>query len=480
MSLTPGPAWIDASNPADEESRKIVRAHAARVSAAARRATMLKKASGKAKQPGTNVFAIVPAERAVKGQRGRQVVKRSAPGQQAAGVDGHDQFPSLVHVISTILDRCPILRGETSLAHGSFRNMLWDAFTVNTTLWHVALFIAGTHSNTCGLPHSVLAHLGAGLVVLRGASLDAIQQKMDATDETTPIGVALLAGWEKRFGDVQAYEIHMQAWKAMTIPGMSLDERNVTTLTQLTMDMYRSELDDKATALPSDRSPYVQGILTTLPLGYRMISLERAETRSLMVLTARFAQFDPTSKGEVARLRKIGLENLAWGASHTHGGEPDLAYEADYDPLALCALYHVRAANISIVGVMLERTMRLQGLVWNFDLRGSLYTHTASCVHLGTERLCNTQYQWIGLWARYSLCAIAPDPSQDAFIIDLLESLGILSWGRMRAMLEDHLYFDEPHFHDYKRYWEKLTVLSNGVLHDGGPSTLATRVQAVR
>jgi hypothetical protein len=101
---------------------------------------------------------------------------------------------------------------------------------------------------------------------------------------------------------------------------------------------------------------------------------------------------------------------------------------------------------------MLERTMQLQGLVWNFDLRGSLYTHTASCVHLGTERLCNTQYQWIGLWARYSLCAIAPDPSQNAFIIDLLKSLGILSWGRMRVMLEDHLFFDDPHLHDYKRY----------------------------
>jgi hypothetical protein len=34
-------------------------------------------------------------------------------------------------------------------------------------------------------------------------------------------------------------------------------------------------------------------------------------------------------------------------------------------------------------------------------------------------------------------------------------------------MLEDHLFFDDPHLHDYKRYWEELAVLSNGVLHDG-------------
>jgi hypothetical protein len=91
--------------------------------------------------------------------------------------------------------------------------------------------------------------------------------------------------------------------------------------------------------------------------------------------------------GEVVRLQKLGLENLAWGASHTHGWMPNPSYEADYDPLLLCALYHIRVTNVSIVGVMLEQTMIAHKLPWNFDLRGSVYTHTASGVHLGTERL---------------------------------------------------------------------------------------------
>ena len=298
---------------------------------------------------------------------------------------------------------------------------------------------------------------------------------MDATDATTPIGIALLAGWEKRFGDAKAYEIHMRAWKAMTIPKMSLDEPNVATLTQLTMDMYRTELDDKAVAMRGDRSPRARGLLATLPLGYRMISLKRAETRSLMILTAQFAQYDRSSKAEVTRLRKLGLENLAWGASHTHGWMPNPAYEADYDPLLLTALYHIRAANISIVGIMLEQTMIVHNLPWNFDLRGSLYTHTASCVHLGTDRLIGTRYQWIGLWARYSMCAIARDPPQDPYIIDILRRLGILSWSQMRAILQDQLYFDNPHFLDFKLYWEELTRQAEGVLYDCGPYALPVR-----
>jgi hypothetical protein len=89
--------------------------------------------------------------------------------------------------------------------------------------------------------------------------------------------------------------------------------------------------------------------------------------------------------------------------------------------------------------------------------------------HLGTERLIGTQYQWIALWARYSLCAIARDPTQNPYIIETLKRLGILSWSRMRVKLEDQLYFDYPHFPDFKVYWEELTVQSGGVLYDCGP-----------
>jgi hypothetical protein len=116
-----------------------------------------------------------------------------------------------------------------------------------------------------------------------------------------------------------------------------------------------------------------------------------------------------------------------------------------------------------------SQTMIAHKLPWNFDLRGSLYTHTASGVHLGTERLIGTQYQWIALWARYSLCAIARDPTQNPYIIETLKRLGILSWSRMRVKLEDQLYFDYPHFPDFKVYWEELTVQSGGVLYDCGP-----------
>ncbi|KAK0767345.1 hypothetical protein LTR59_018382, partial [Friedmanniomyces endolithicus] len=59
--------------------------------------------------------------------------------------------------------------------------------------------MAGTHSNTCGLPRSAFAHMGPGLIALRGASLDAIQARITGSDAEgiAPVAVALLAGWER-------------------------------------------------------------------------------------------------------------------------------------------------------------------------------------------------------------------------------------------------------------------------------------------
>jgi hypothetical protein len=114
--------WVDASDAPHQERRKLVRAHAARASAAARRATMIKKKGWQAKQPGIDVFALAPAT--ASGITIQPSLRSSPPRPPYCGAGGDDEFPTLVDVVATILNRYPILRGETSLAHGHYRNML--------------------------------------------------------------------------------------------------------------------------------------------------------------------------------------------------------------------------------------------------------------------------------------------------------------------------------------------------------------------
>ncbi|KAK4569542.1 hypothetical protein LTR86_003305 [Recurvomyces mirabilis] len=458
--------WIDFNAVSSDRSRKDVRSQAARASAAARRATLAKKAARQGQQPGSLVFSLpmpsppqrksppVPAP-PVK----TTIITTPTPQRPANAVAALEQavvrhaaqaqsspdqvyFQQMVDIVTRFLDDRPTSlcqKGEISLAHSSIRSMLWNAMTGNTTLFQVSLFLAGTYSNTCGLPRQALRHIGAGLAVLRGASLNAIQEKLAVADAESiaPVAIALLAGWERRYGDQQSYEVHMKAWKILAIPGRSLEEQNVATLTDLALEMYRGSLDDGGQRTRS------MGHLASIPAGFRVFDMQRVEMRSLLSLVAQMALYEPHSKTEPMRLRHVALENMSWSPTHTHGFEPGPDYEDSYDPAVLSALYHVRAANINICGVLLQHTMNVHKIFWNFDMKGGMTIHTCSCRHLQTELLMGTQYEYIALWARFMLCAIARDPVQDSLLISMLHRMKIYAWPQLRAVFLSLLYDDQ-------------------------------------
>ncbi|TKA78006.1 hypothetical protein B0A55_03844 [Friedmanniomyces simplex] len=454
--------WIDFNTLSSEESRKDVRAQAARASAAARRATLAKKQARKGPQPGSLIFALptttTPTKPAVVAHAVRKLQDKKALSNLSAADQSY--FHKLVDIVTQTLQRRPLSidsSGETSLAHSSIRSMLWDAMTSSTTLFQVAVFMAGTHSNTCGLPRSAFAHMGPGLIALRGASIDAIQARITGADAESiaPVAIALLAGWERRYGDPVSYEVHMKAWKTLAISGKSLEEQNVATLTDLTLEMYRLGLDEQSTTAPSGHT-MPAGVMASLPQGFHVFPMKRAETRSLLALSAQLAQHDPTPKSEVTRLRRIALENMAWSPTHTHSYEPRPDLEDQYDSLELNALYHIRAVHISVCGVILQSTMDMHNVTWSFDLKGGLYIHTQSCQHLRTDALIGTIYQDIGLWSRFVLCSLARDPVQDVFLTSLLKRLDVRTFAQLRVILERFVYFDAVLSDGCRALWDVL------------------------
>lgn len=446
--------WIDHNALVDDQSRKSIRAQAARASAAARRATIAKKQAKKLQQPGSGVLTFAKAT-AVAGEQprpadfARDINKAVAAASSKASPDNikSDQafFQRLIAVVTPLLERRPLSLeqpGEVSLAHTSIRMMMWDAMTSSTTLFQVATFVAGTHSNTCGLHRSAFVHMGPGLVALRGASMDAIQTQISSSEaeSVAPVSIALLAGWERRYGDMESYAVHMRAWKALPLPTQSLEENSIATLTDMALEMYRLSLDERSTMQASADAVNPS---TSLPVGFRQVmSTKWPEARSLLAIVAHTARHDPKARDEVARLRKLGLENMAWSPTHTRTYEAQPELEDQIDPLELSALYHIRAANIPIIGYMLKATMAAHNMNWPFDLDSALWIHTSSCVHLKTEALMDTEYQDIALWAKFTLCATARDPSQDSDLAQLLDRSGITTWKSLKARLEGLLYHE--------------------------------------
>ncbi|KAK0868583.1 hypothetical protein LTR87_014069 [Friedmanniomyces endolithicus] len=429
--------WIDFNTLGSQGSRKDVRAQAARASAAARKATLAKKQARKGPQPGSFIFALPkskPTEPTAVATFVRKPQDKPQDQEALGNVTAADRSytQKLLSIVTQNLQRRRLSidsSGETSLAHTLIRSMLWDAMTSSTTLFQVAIFMAGTHSNTCGLPRSAFAHMGPGLIALRGASLDAIQARITGPDAEgiAPVAVALLAGWERRYGDLESYEVHMKAWKTLAIAGNSLEEQNMATLTDLTLEMYRMGLDEQSTTAPSG---YV------MPL----------------------ATHDPKSKRGISRLRRIALENMAWSPTHTQGYEPRPDLEDQYDSLELNALYHIRAVQISICGVLLQEAMDMHGVTWSFDLQGGLHVHTQSCQHLRTEMLIGTKYQDIALWSRFVLCSLARAPAQDVFLTRVLKRLDVKSFVQLRTILERFIYSPTVLSNPCRALWDTLGI----------------------
>ncbi|TKA78003.1 hypothetical protein B0A55_03840 [Friedmanniomyces simplex] len=432
--------WIDFNTLSSEESRKDVRAQAARASAAARRATLAKKQARKGPQPGSLIFALPTTTTPTKPAVVAHAIRKLQDKKALSNISAADQsyFHKLVDIVTQTLQRRPLSIDST-------------------TLFQVAVFMAGTHSNTCGLPRSAFAHMGPGLIALRGASIDAIQARITGADAESiaPVAIALLAGWERRYGDPVSYEVHMKAWKTLAVSGKSLEEQNVATLTDLTLEMYRLGLDEQSTTAPSGHTMPV-GVMASLPQGFHVFPMKRAETRSLLALAAQLAQHDPTPKSEVTRLRRIALENMAWSPTHTHSYEPRPDLEDQYDSLELNALYHIRAVHISVCGVILQSTMDMHNVTWSFDLKGGLYIHTQSCQHLRTDALIGTIYQDIGLWSRFVLCSLARDPVQDVFLTSLLKRLDVRAFAQLRVILERFVYFDDVLGDGCRALWDDL------------------------
>jgi hypothetical protein len=241
------------------QQRRIVRSQAAYTSSGTRKATIARKGllQKSRRQSKTSSSASSPEEQHQQQQRQEHV-------QQA-----QDFISSL---FARLRSRDATV--NTDMAQKADRTLLWNAFTGNNTCFQAALFVAGTFANTCGISKKELhTGLGSGLLFLRGASLDGIQATIVDTpnDCLNSVSIALLAGWERRFGDQRSYEIHMLAWQALPLALGALDVGSIAALADVALESFREASQERylqELASSVGRSLYHDGyLLAGLPSG---------------------------------------------------------------------------------------------------------------------------------------------------------------------------------------------------------------------
>jgi hypothetical protein len=277
------------------QQRRVVRAHVAHTSSGARQATIARK---------TSIAKALGPKKAIKAPKKSTIISR--PQDQADKV----AYDSVSRLFSRL--RSHDAHAIASMAQKSDRILLWNAFIGGTICFEAAMFVAGTYANTCGISrHDLHSGFGSGLLFLRGALLDSIQRTIVHTpkDSFNSISLALLAGWERRFGDHQSYELHMQAWKNLPLAIGSLEDGSIAALADVAMICFQEATQERyieEISFSLGRSPTSGRVLPEgLPPGFYIVPTDPPEALSLLSTVTKCAIFDYTAPNSIADFLKI-------------------------------------------------------------------------------------------------------------------------------------------------------------------------------
>ncbi|KAH0153105.1 hypothetical protein KCU67_g9597, partial [Aureobasidium melanogenum] len=430
-----------------KQQRRVVRAHVAHTSSGLRKATIAQRES---------IAKAAGPKKAIK-----------APSKSTTTPTTPDEADKLAYdSISRLFSR---LRSRdanaiASMSQKSDRVLLWNAFTGGNICFDAAMFVAGTHANTCGLSRRELQHdFGSGLLFLRGALLDGIQRTIvhSPRDTLNSISIALLAGWERRFGDHLSYKVHMQAWKTLPLAMGALEDTSIAALTDVAMKCFQEAINERyiaEIAFSTVRSLTNGTVMPSgLPIGFHVIPTERPEALSLLSTISNCVRFDYTLPRSVEDFRKLVIETLSWSASHSVSAAPDELYEEQWDKLQLNACYHIRSAMICANEPLMWACIKAQNMKWIYNTQTALDIHVESCQHLKTHELMGTKYQDLAIWAKMTLNSHAtPTQSGDEHISTFLEHTDIRNWEQMEALLKRFMYREELSSAKYRRLFDAI------------------------
>ena len=166
------------------------------------------------------------------------------------------------------------------------------------------------------------------------------------------------------------------------------------------------------------------------------------EVKSLFAIVRDTTHYDIRAPGSLQFIRNQGLKTISWTPHHGESIEPSPTFEGRWDAAELIALLHVRAAILCIICVHSQQCHTMYKAKTYLDIMGAAEVHASSCIHLNTDALIGTKYQYVAVWARISLAAICRDPSRDPLFIPWLKATGLTTWDSLRSVMDAHLLQD--------------------------------------
>lgn len=366
---------------------------------------------------------------------------------------------------------------DSSLAQKATRTLLWDAYAGSAALSNTALFVAGTHTHSFGSSREGGLVLSRFMRALRVAAVKMVEADVTAPhcEPSAPLALALLAGWERRYGAQGAWPTQVKLWRRACLPASALEE-DISSLTDVTLDIIRQELNERSYinrrdisfATPDPVAPRSIG-KHHIPSGFKVFRIDRPEHRSLLCLATDVYRAPLDTIPALQVRRKLQYALTGWSPTHTASIEASLDIlrlrENEYaDHAELSALYHVRAALRLLNSLCSFRTQETLGVLplAFYPVQRALDSCCASYVQsLDSHSLLGTRFERLAFWSRFSLCASSFTDSQASFVRQMMYRMDLDTWASVEAVLLAHMDAGLPDiWGQCRKLFDHLTIAS--------------------
>nr|POE47822.1 hypothetical protein CFP56_01151 [Quercus suber] len=331
----------------------------------------------------------------------------------------------------------------TSYGHEKMITPLWREVMQFGPLYHAVLLVTGSHSLPMKAHPAILFYKQCAIESMRDAVMSARENGTNTNDQLVP-AIALLAGWEhvspslhdlgqivelilplQKFGDVRAYNTHMQVLVDISSRGTALDVDGRNRLATALEDLVVNAGPNLATNA-SKQSAFGDGI--PLP-GFVELQEQGLVDPTLVQLMARLSSAD-TSKPDIGlRLRELFLQLSAWLQPDPPAGLPP-----QYQGQWIHGHWQMRSAALVLTGGLFNVARNIDFYISVAD--GMNMHHTLPPI-IRSSVLAGTPYAAVSAWA-LTIQLTGPGTwtleNADALKI-LLFSLGITTYEAYEELL---------------------------------------------
>ncbi|KAF2724765.1 hypothetical protein K431DRAFT_343684 [Polychaeton citri CBS 116435] len=347
----------------------------------------------------------------------------------------------------------PQPKSDASLVINASRTQLWHQIIRDKLLYQASLLavIAGRPIQTINVFFGTeVQYTQLAVMWARGQALQIVRESLsDGYSKQATAAIALMASLDVKFGDLEAYDAHMQAWrslcKASGVQHGGDEQDNVLRLSDSVFDAVLRAVRKTAPPLMASQ-PFLSASSTPtqeaamdpsgLMPGLQIFRSQRKDVRALLKLASQLATVDLSRDDADISIRHFHISSIGWSPFRA------LQNQDPVESVAVHSLWCLLPAMCGRLAVIPRFTDRQ---VFEMDVVEGIAIIEHNFRSMQLECMLRTPYEDLLLCMVFTMCAIAGYVHERCFRIlyHLFVERRFADWSQLQTLLARHIFREE-------------------------------------